>query len=61
MNITVPYKKEIINLLDEIKGDAQLTQSVNTLCKKNNEVHGYNTDTEGFKNSLQGNYLNYNE
>ena len=60
VNITVPYKKEIINLLDGIKGDAQLTQSVNTLCKINNEVHGYNTDTEGFKNSLQGDYLNYN-
>jgi shikimate dehydrogenase len=60
VNITVPYKKEIINLLDGIKGDAQLTQSVNTLCKINNEVHGYNTDTEGFKNSLLGDYLNYN-
>ena len=60
VNITVPYKKEIINLLDEIKGDAQLTQSVNTLCKINNKVHGYNTDMEGFKNSLQEDYLNYN-
>jgi shikimate dehydrogenase len=60
VNITVPYKKEIINLLDGIKGDAQLTQSVNTLCKINNKVHGYNTDTEGFKNSLQKDYLNYN-
>ena len=64
VNITVPYKKEIIPLLDHIKGDAQLTQSVNTLCKVNNEVHGYNTDTKGSKNSLDdslpSNNLEYN-
>ena len=58
-NVTVPFKKEIIDLLDHIKGDAQLTQSVNTLCKVNNEVHGYNTDTEGFKNSLIDGYIDY--
>ncbi len=52
VNITVPFKKEIIPLLDEVKGDAQQTQSVNTLCRVNNEVYGYNTDTEGFKKSL---------
>jgi len=57
VNITVPYKKEIIPLLDEIKGDAQLAQSVNTLCKVNNEVHGYNTDTKGFKYSLEDSHL----
>ena len=64
VNVTVPYKKEIIPLLDDIKGDAQLTQSVNTLCKVNNEVHGYNTDTKGFKYSLDdlhpANNLKYN-
>ena len=60
VNITVPYKKEIIPLLDDIKGDAQLTQSVNTLCKVNNEVYGYNTDTKGFKKSLQDDCVDYN-
>jgi len=59
VNITVPFKKEIINLLDNIQGDALLTQSVNTLCKVNNEVHGYNTDTEGFKESLQNSLIDY--
>tara|TARA_B110001452_G_scaffold136693_1_gene113631 strand:+ start:1351 stop:2175 length:825 start_codon:yes stop_codon:yes gene_type:complete len=60
VNITVPYKKEIIPLLDDVRGDAKLTQSVNTLCKVNNEVHGYNTDTRGFKNSLKEDYNNKN-
>ena len=59
VNITVPFKKEIIDLLDRVQGDAQLTQSVNTLCKHNNEVHGYNTDTEGFKESLQDASIEY--
>ena len=59
VNITVPFKKEIIPLLDDIKGDAQLTQSVNTLCKVNNEVCGYNTDTEGFKESLRDDLIDY--
>ena len=59
VNITVPFKKEIISLLDRVQGDALLTQSVNTLCKANNEVHGYNTDTKGFKESLQDKSINY--
>ena len=59
VNITVPYKKQIIPLLDDLKGDAQLTQSVNTLCKVNKKVYGYNTDTEGFKNSLINDHVEY--
>ena len=59
VNVTVPFKKEIIPFLDNTKGDARLTQSVNTLCKVNNEIHGYNTDTKGFKNSLQNDFLNF--
>ena len=59
LNITVPFKKEIIDLLDCVHGDALLTQSVNTLCKVNKEVHGYNTDTDGFKKSLQDGSIDY--
>ena len=59
VNITVPFKKEIISLLDDIRGDAKLTQSVNTLCKINNEVLGYNTDIGGFRRSLQADLTPY--
>ena len=58
-NVTVPYKKEIIPLLDSIKGGAKATHSVNTLCKVKNKVFGFNTDIEGFKNSLTDAYINY--
>ena len=59
VNVTVPFKKEIINFLDHLEGDAKPTQSVNTLHKIDNQVHGYNTDTEGFKKSLQENFIDY--
>ena len=59
VNITVPFKKEIIDLLDHVHGDALLTQSVNTLCRRSNKVYGYNTDTEGFKESLRDGHIEY--
>ena len=52
VNVTVPFKKEIIPFLDRLDSAALSTQSVNTLCKVKNEVWGYNTDAEGFDNSL---------
>ncbi len=52
VNVTVPFKKEIIPFLDCLDGAAECTHSVNTLCKVNNEVWGYNTDTPGFRTSL---------
>ena len=54
-NVTVPFKKEIIPLLDRFDNIAQNTNSVNTLLKVNKEVWGYNTDSPGFKSSLNDN------
>jgi shikimate dehydrogenase len=53
INITVPYKKTIIQYLDELSGEAQSTQSVNTICFKNNKVIGHNTDIFGFTTSIK--------
>ena len=61
VNITVPFKKEIIELLDQVKGSAELAQSVNTLVKEGNKVCGYNTDIEGFRDSLNDDYVEFNE
>ena len=52
VNVTVPFKKEIIPFLDCLDDIAKNTQSVNTLYKIKDKVWGYNTDAEGFKNSL---------
>lgn len=53
INVTVPYKKKIIKFLDELEGDAQLTQSVNTVyLNKKNKLIGINTDVYGFEKAF---------
>ena len=54
INVTLPYKQKIIQYLDKIVNDAELTGSVNTLLlNKDNLVIGENTDVFG----LQAAYL----
>jgi shikimate dehydrogenase len=53
INVTVPFKKMIIPFLDELSEEAKISQSVNTIYKKDNRVIGDNTDIEGFKLSLE--------
>jgi len=55
VNVTVPYKSKIIKYLDFLSDDANETQSVNTILKKDNKIFGFNTDVDGFELSL----LNY--
>ena len=52
-NITVPFKKTVIPFLDELSEEAKISQSVNTIHKKDNKIIGDNTDIEGFKLSLE--------
>ena len=53
INVTVPFKKRVIPFLDELSEEAKISQSVNTIYKKNNKIMGDNTDIEGFKLSLE--------
>ena len=53
MNITVPFKKKVIPFLDALSEEAEISQSVNTIYKKDNKIIGDNTDIEGFKLSLE--------
>jgi shikimate dehydrogenase len=52
-NVTIPYKTEIISHIDEIRGEAELFMSVNTVVKKAGRHIGYNTDCEGFLADLK--------
>lgn len=53
MNVTIPYKQEIIPFLDEIDTEAQEISAVNTIkFLENGRLKGFNTDVYGFKNSL---------
>ena len=53
VNVTVPFKKLIIPLLDRLDSTAEETQSVNTLFKIKNEIIGYNTDSTGFWETIK--------
>ena len=53
VNVTLPYKQKIINQVDRIINDAELTGSVNTILLDDNKVIGENTDVFG----LQAAYL----
>ena len=53
INITVPYKKSVIPFLEKLSETAKITQSVNTVYKKDNKIVGDNTDVVGFVKSLE--------
>ena len=53
INVTVPFKKIVIPFLDKLSEEAKISQSVNTIYKKDNKIIGENTDIEGFKLSLE--------
>lgn len=48
INVTIPYKKEVLPYLDIIDESAQAVGAVNTIVHRNNQLIGYNTDTLGF-------------
>jgi len=55
-NVTVPYKKRIINHLDQMDEDAQTIGAVNTVVHRDGEWTGHNTDWIGYITSLKRHY-----
>ncbi|CVK17020.1 MAG: shikimate dehydrogenase [Apibacter sp.] len=51
-NVTIPFKKDIIDFLDELSPEAEKIGAVNTVKIDGTKRIGYNTDAIGFKNSL---------
>ncbi len=52
LNVTIPYKRDVIPLLDCIDAAAKQIGAVNTVVKKNGRLYGYNTDYYGFSHML---------
>lgn len=52
LNVTIPYKREIIPYLDEIRGAAKEIQAVNCIAFEAGKLIGYNTDVLGFEQSI---------
>lgn len=54
LNVTIPFKKDVINLLDDIEGNAERIGSVNAIkVSKDGKLNGYNTDYYGFRTSVE--------
>ena len=60
VNVTVPFKQQIIPLIDKLSNEAKITQSVNTIYYKNNEIVGHNTDIDGFELGIKEAKYNVN-
>jgi shikimate dehydrogenase len=53
MNVTIPYKEEVIAYLDTLDKTAKEIGAVNTIkITKRGNLKGYNTDVVGFENSI---------
>lgn len=52
-NVTIPYKEEVIDYLDEISIEAKNIGAVNTLEYKDRKIIGHNTDYYGFGQALK--------
>lgn len=48
LNVTIPYKREVMKFCDEIDRLAESIGSVNTLVRREGKLVGYNTDIDGF-------------
>ena len=54
LNVTIPYKEDVMPLLDDLNKRARKIGAVNTIrITRYQKLIGYNTDYYGFKNSLQ--------
>ena len=48
LNVTIPYKKDVVPYLDEVDELALRLGSVNTIVKRNGHLAGHNSDYFGF-------------
>ena len=53
-NVTMPHKQAVVQHLDEVSGDAQALDAVNTIQRFGNKLIGHNTDVDGFREFLEG-------
>ena len=52
LNVTIPYKEQIIPYLDELSEEAQEIGAINCISIKNGKTKGFNTDAFGFEKTL---------
>lgn len=52
LNVTIPYKEQVLSFLDKIAEQAELIGAVNTIAVSTDKLEGFNTDGGGFLRHL---------
>lgn len=60
INVTIPYKQDVIKYLDYVDDKARAIGAVNTVVNKDGKLYGYNTDYFGLKTLLDCNKFELN-
>lgn len=53
INVTIPYKQDVIPFLKEIDERAAMIGAVNTIVNRNGSLYGYNTDFGGMSDLIR--------
>lgn len=53
LNVTIPYKEDIMVFMDDLSPEAEAIGAVNTIAFKGERLVGHNTDYIGFRDSIQ--------
>lgn len=53
LNVTIPYKEQVLSFLDEADDIVKKIQACNCINMINGKLRGFNTDVEGFERSLK--------
>ncbi|PIQ20812.1 MAG: shikimate dehydrogenase [Cytophagales bacterium CG18_big_fil_WC_8_21_14_2_50_42_9] len=61
LNVTIPYKESVISFLDELDEEAAKIGAVNVIKFTGSKTKGFNSDYQGFKQSLESFYPDYKQ
>ncbi len=61
LNVTIPYKEDIIPFLTKLNTEAKKIGAVNTIKFQDNELIGFNTDAYGFQKSIEPHLKNHHK
>src|SRR6187402_1949942 len=53
LNVTIPYKEQVLKYLDEVDGFAKKIGAVNVIRIKDGKLQGYNTDSDAFYETVE--------
>ena len=58
-NVTIPHKEAVLELCDEVDGNAEICGAVNTVVIKDGKLIGHNTDSFGFLTNIKTAYPDF--